>query len=135
MTNRFLQPKRLPGRAIKHEDGGLLLLLDLPAHDSRFEAYIHGRLVGREEEANRTREFFHDLLSSKILVASFLAHSVSDVLAQRQAEESDNLHKVTTLLDEVIDAIVRGFERASGPIDPTSDIETGARHLPGSPPR
>jgi hypothetical protein len=58
------------------------------------------------------RKFFHDLLSSKILVASFLAHSVHDKLARRQAPEIEDLQKVTTLLDAVIDAIVHGFEHS-----------------------
>lgn len=103
----------LPAFAIKHEDGLLLLLLDSPAHDPKFEGYIHGRIVGREEEVNRMRKFFHDLLSSKILVATFLAHSVHDKLSRRAAPELDDLHKVTVLLDQVIDAIVHGFGRPS----------------------
>jgi len=102
----------VPACAIKNENGMLLLLVDSPAHDPKFEGYIQGRIVGREEEANRMRKFFHDLLSSKILVASFLAHSVHDKLARRQAPEIDDLHKVTNLLDQVIDAIVHGFERS-----------------------
>ena len=102
----------IPACAIKNENGLLLLLVDSPAHDPKFEGYIQGRIVGREEEANRMRKFFHDLLSSKILVASFLAHSVHDKLAQRQAPEIEDLQKVTTLLDAVIDAIVHGFERS-----------------------
>jgi hypothetical protein len=102
----------VPACAFKNENGLLLLLVDSPAHDPKFEGYIQGRIVGREDEANRMRKFFHDLLSSKILVASFLAHSVHDKLARRQAPEIDDLHKVTTLLDQVIDAIVHGFERS-----------------------
>jgi hypothetical protein len=102
----------IPACAIKNENGLLLLLVDSPAHDPKFEGYIQGRIVGREEEANRMRKFFHDLLSSKILVASFLAHSVHDKLARRQAPEIEDLQKVTTLLDAVIDAIVHGFEHS-----------------------
>jgi hypothetical protein len=102
----------LPASAIKNEQGLLLLLVDSPAHDLKFEGYIQGRIVGREEEANRMRNFFHDLLSSKILVASFLAHSIHDKLARREAPEINDLHKVTNLLDEVIDSIVQGFERS-----------------------
>ena len=103
----------LPACAIKHENGLLLLLLDSPAHDPKFEGYVHGRIVGREEEVNRMRKFFHDLLSSKILVATFLAHSVHDRLSRRAAPELEDLHKVTALLDQVIDAIVHGFGRPS----------------------
>jgi hypothetical protein len=103
----------VPACAIKNETGLLLLFVDSPARDPKFEGYIQGRIVGREEEANRMRKFFHDLLSSKILVASFLAHSVRDKLARRQAPEIDDLQKVTSLLDAVIDAIVHGFERSS----------------------
>jgi hypothetical protein len=102
----------LPASAIKNEQSLLLLLVDSPAHDLKFEGYIQGRIVGREEEANRMRKFFHDLLSSKILVASFLVHSIHDKLARREAPEINDLHKVTNLLDEVIDAIVQGFERS-----------------------
>jgi hypothetical protein len=103
----------LPARAIKHENSLLLLLLDSPTHDPKFEGYMHGRIVGREEEVNRMRKFFHDLLSSKILVATFLAHSVYDRLSHRAAPELEDLHKVTALLDQVIDAIVHGFGRPS----------------------
>ncbi|MBV8482944.1 MAG: hypothetical protein JO077_08790 [Verrucomicrobia bacterium] len=102
----------VPACAFKNGNKLLLLLTDSPAHDPKFEGYIQGRIVGREEEANRMRKFFHDLLSSKILVASFLAHSVHDKLARRQAPEIGDLQKVTTLLDAVIDAIVHGFERS-----------------------
>ena len=102
----------VPACAIKNANKMLLLLVDSPAHDPKFEGYVQGRIVGREEEANRMRKFFHDLLSSKILVASFLAHSIHDKLARRQAPEIDDLQKVTTLLDAVIDAIVHGFERS-----------------------
>jgi hypothetical protein len=118
----------LPARAMKHADRLLLLLLDFTAPDPKFEGYIHGRLVGREEEANRMRKFFHDLLSSKILVASFLAHAAQDNLARRRAEESDDLQKVTTLLDEVIDAIVHGFQRTPSPSEPSPDHEIGERY-------
>jgi hypothetical protein len=102
----------IPGCAIRNESQLLLLLMDSPAHDPKFEGYIQGRIVGREEEANRMRKFFHDLLSSKILVASFLAHSINDRLTRRQAPEIDDLQKVTALLDAVIDSIVHGFERS-----------------------
>jgi len=103
----------IPACAMKNGNSLLLLLMDSAAQDPKFEGYIQGRIVGREEEANRMRKFFHDLLSSKILVASFLAHSAHDKLARRQAPEIDDLQKVTTLLDTVIDAIVHGFERSS----------------------
>ena len=102
----------IPACAIKNENILLLLLVDSPAHDPKFEGYIQGRIVGREEEVNRMRKFFHDLLSSKILVASFLAHSVHDKLSRRQAPEIDDIDKVRVLLDQVIDAIVHGFERS-----------------------
>ena len=109
---RSANDETLPACGIKHGNGLLLLLVDSPAYDPKFEGYIQGRIVGREEEKQRMRKFFHDLLSSKILVASFMAHSVHDRLSRRQSPESDDLNKVTTLLDEVIDAIVHGFERS-----------------------
>ena len=109
---RSVNDEIVPACAIKNANKLLLLLVDSPAHDPKFEGYIQGRIVGREEEANRMRKFFHDLLSSKILVASFLAHSIQDKLARRQAPEIDDLQKITTVLDAVIDAIVHGFERS-----------------------
>jgi hypothetical protein len=53
------------GRALRRNDGCLLARLDLPTGDAAFEGFIHGRFVGREEERNRTRQFFHDILSQK----------------------------------------------------------------------
>src|ERR1700675_835273 len=46
------------GRALRRNDGCLMATLDLPTGDAAFERFIHGRFVGREEERNRTRQFF-----------------------------------------------------------------------------
>jgi hypothetical protein len=61
----------MPGKALRRQDGTVLFFLELPAGDALFQEFIRGRLVGRTEEKLRTRKFFHDLLSSKIIVASF----------------------------------------------------------------
>jgi hypothetical protein len=90
--------------------GLLLVILNLPAGDSAFQDLIRGRLLGREEERNRTREFLHEIFSSKLLVASFATHEVYQKLAVRGAEEREELAMVTKLLGEVIDAIADGFE-------------------------
>jgi hypothetical protein len=75
LKNLFLN-KWLSGRALRRSDGMLLALLGLPVGDVAFEGFIHGHLIGREEERNRTRHILHDVLSSKILVASFMAHEI-----------------------------------------------------------
>jgi hypothetical protein len=98
------------GRALRRSDGCLLAMLGLPTGDAAFEGFIHGRFVGREEERNRTRQFFHDILSSKILVASFIAHELYQRLAANGAEEAKELGRVTKLLQETIDDISYGFE-------------------------
>src|SRR5882757_8687014 len=98
------------GRALRRNDGCLLAMLDLPTGDAAFEGFIHGRFVGREEERNRTRQFFHDILSSKILVASFIAHEIYQRLAANGAEEAEELGRVTRLLRETTDDISHGFE-------------------------
>jgi hypothetical protein len=77
---KLIAKELVSGRALRRNDGMLLAMLDLPVGDLTFEGFIHGRLVGREEERNPTRQFFHDILSSKILVASFIAHEI--VVAQ-----------------------------------------------------
>ena len=64
------------GCALRRNDGWVLAMLGLPTGDIAFEGFIHGRFIGREEERNRTRQFFHDILSSKILIASFIAHEI-----------------------------------------------------------
>jgi hypothetical protein len=98
------------GRALRRRDGCLLAMLGLPRDDAAFEGFIHGRFVGREEERNRTRQFFHDILSSKILVASFIAHEIYQRLAATGGEEAEELKRVTKLLQETIDDISNGFE-------------------------
>jgi len=90
----------------------LLALLGLPVGDVAFEGFIHGYLIGREEERNRTRQLLHDVLSSKLLVASFMAHEIYQNLSATGSEESKELAKVTKLLQEVIDDIVHGFDGA-----------------------
>jgi hypothetical protein len=69
-----------------------------------------GHFVGREEERNRTRQFFHDILSSKILIASFIAHEIYQRLVANGAEEAKELGRVTKLLQETIHDISHGFE-------------------------
>jgi len=69
-----------------HENPLTHLMLRPKANDALFQEFIHGRLIGRSEERNRTRKFFHDLLSSKILAASFLAHAAHDKLSFVQLE-------------------------------------------------
>jgi hypothetical protein len=98
------------GRALRRNDGCLLAMLDLPTGDVAFEGFIQGRFVGRDEERNRTRQFFHDILSSKILVASFIAHEIYQRLAANGAEEAEELGRVTKLLRQTIHDISHGFE-------------------------
>lgn len=74
------------------------------------KGFNEGRRLGCEEERNRTRHFFHDVLSSKILVASFLAHEIYQQLAESGAEQTENVARLTKLLQEAIDAIVLGAE-------------------------
>jgi hypothetical protein len=100
----------VPGRALRRQDGMLLLLLELPARDVMFQEFIRGRLVGLAEERNRTRKFFHDLVSSQILGASFAAHAAQDQFTKNGAGQSRELARVIAALDEVIDAIAHGFD-------------------------
>jgi hypothetical protein len=48
--------------------------------------------------------------SSKILVASFLAHEIHQKLAASGAEEAGNMARLAKLLQQAIDAIVEGAE-------------------------
>jgi hypothetical protein len=98
-------------------------MLDLPTGDLAFEGFIHGRFVGREEERNRTRQFFHDILSSKILVASFIAHELYQRLAANGAEEVEELGRVTKLLQEAIHDISDGFEEPAMPAESIPERE------------
>jgi hypothetical protein len=112
VLKNLLLNKWLYGRALRRSDGMLLALLGLPVGDVAFEGFIHGHLIGREEERNRTRHLLHDVLSSKILIASFMAHEIYQNLSAAGSEESKELEKVTKLLQEVIDDIVHGFDGA-----------------------
>jgi hypothetical protein len=89
----------------------LLALLGLPVGDVAFEGFIHGHLIGREQERDRTRQLLHDVLSSKILIASFIAHEIYQSLSAAGSEEAKELAKVTKLLQEVIDGVVRDLAR------------------------
>ena len=100
----------MPGRALKRSDGMLLALFGLPVGDVAFEGFIHGHLIAREQERDRTRQLLHDVLSSKILVASFMTHEIYQNLSATGSEDAKELAKVTKLLQEVIDGIVRGFD-------------------------
>jgi hypothetical protein len=79
--------------------------------DLASKGFDQGLRMGCEEERNRTRHFFHEVLSSKILVASFLAHEIHQKLAASGAEEAEDMARLTKLLQEAIEAIVRGAEK------------------------
>ena len=101
-------------------------MLDLPVGDVAFEGFIHGHLIGREEERDRTRQFFHDILSSKLLVASFVAHEIYQSLAAKGAQEAEEQARVTKLLWELIDDISRGFEEPTMQTEPIPERETAS---------
>jgi hypothetical protein len=99
------------GQALRCDGGMLLAILDVTLWDLALKGFDQGWRMGCEEERNRTRHFFHDVLSSKILVASFLAHEIHQKLAASGAEEAEDMARLTKLLQESIDAIVRGAEK------------------------
>jgi hypothetical protein len=98
------------GQALRCDDGMLLVMLDVTLWDLVSAGFNQGRRMGCEEERNRTRHFFHDVLSSKILVASFLAHEIYQKFAISGAEEAGNMARLTKLLQQAIDAIVEGAD-------------------------
>jgi PAS domain-containing protein len=98
------------GQALRCDDGMLLAMLDVTLGDLVSAGFNQGRRMGCEEERNRTRHFFHDVLSSKILVASFLAHEIYQKLAASGAGEAEDMAGLAKLLQEAIEAIVCGAE-------------------------
>jgi hypothetical protein len=97
------------GQALRCDDGTLLAILDVTLGDLVIKGFDQGRRLGCDDERNRTRHFFHDVLSSKILVASFLAHEIYQKLSASGAETED-MARLTKLLQEAIDAIVHEAE-------------------------
>ena len=101
-------------------------MLDLPVGDVAFEGFSHGHLIGREEERDRTRQFFHDILSSKLLVASFVAHEIYQSLAAKGAQEAEEQARVTKLLGEIIDDICNTFAEPVIRADPIPESEAAS---------
>jgi hypothetical protein len=98
------------GEALRCDDEMLLAMLDVTLGDLVSDGFDQGRRMGCNEERNRTRHFFHEVLSSKILVASFLAHEIYQKLSASGAEETEDMARLTKLLQQAIDAIVHGAE-------------------------
>jgi hypothetical protein len=98
------------GQALRCDDGMLLAMLDVTLGDLASDGFNQGWRMGCEAERNRTRHFFHDVLSSKILVASFLAHEIYQKLAASGAKETEDMARLTKLLQQAIDAIVEVAE-------------------------
>ena len=124
---KFGTSKLMPGSALRRADGLLLVILNFPPDGSVHQDFNRGRLMGREEEKNRTRQFLHDILSSKLIVASFATHEVYQKLAATGAEGSGELAVVTKLLREVIDAITEGFEEKVLRLEPVPESEAASR--------
>jgi hypothetical protein len=98
------------GRAVACDDGMSLAIPNATLAELVLKGFDQGWRMGCEEERNRTRHFFHDVLSSKILVASFFAHEIHQKLAASGAEEAEDMARLTKLLQEAIEAIVHGAE-------------------------
>jgi hypothetical protein len=98
----------------------------LPVGDIAFEGFIHGHLLGRQEERDRTRQFFHDILSSKLLVASFVAQEIYQSLAAKGAQEAEEQARITKLLRELIDNISRTFEEPAIQAKPVPEREAAS---------
>jgi hypothetical protein len=88
----------------------LLAMSDVNLGDLVSDGFDQGRRMGSAEERKRTRHFFHDVLSSKILVASFLAHEIYQKLTATGSEVTEEMARLTKLLQEAIDAIVQGAD-------------------------
>ena len=103
----------------------MLVILNLPGSELASLDLVRGRLLGREEEKNRTRHFLHEIFSSKLLLASFVAHEVYQKLAASGAEGREELAMVTKLLGEMIEAITNGFWELQA--EPIPDLEAASR--------
>ena len=101
-------------------------MLDLPVGDVASEGFIHGRLIGREEETQRTRQFFHDILSSKLLLASFAAEEIYQSLVAKGAPEAEEQARVTKLLGEMIEDICHTFAEPATPAAPIPESEAAS---------
>ena len=123
VLKKSLANEWVPGRALRRKDGILLAMLDLPVGDVAFEGFIHGRLIGREEETQRSRQFFHDILSSKLLLASFAAEEIYQSLVAKGAPEVEEQARVTKLLAEMIDDICHTFAEPATPAAPIPESE------------
>jgi hypothetical protein len=108
----FAGKEMIPGRALSRADGMILLLLMPLLGDAMFEGFIHGRSVGRSEERSRVSKFFHDLLSTKMMVAFYFAQAAHERLSPA-ADGTVELAKVIAVLQEAIDAIVQGFDTSA----------------------
>ena len=81
------------------------------------------------EERSRIREPKYNAGSVKIwriMIASFLAHTLRETLTERGAEASRELDRVTTLLDDIISEIVHGFERQETATESIPQGEAGS---------
>ena len=101
-------------------------MLDLPVGDVAFEGFIHGRLIGREEERQRTRQFFHDILSSKLLVALLPPMGIYQSLVAKGAQEAEEQARVTKLLGELIDDICHSFAGQATRAEPIPEAKPRA---------
>jgi hypothetical protein len=133
VLKKFGSTPPLPGSALRRDDGLLLVILNFPVGDLVFQDLIRGRLIGREEEKNHTRQFLHDILSSRLLVASFAAHEVYQKLVASGTEGREELRMVTKLLGEVINAITDGFEERVSRSGSVPAAEAASRQRLGDP--
>jgi signal transduction histidine kinase len=92
------------GRAVKRDDGNVLLTLDPVEAESDLGKVA--RRFGQEEERSRIVKLFHDNVAPKLMAAVFEAQRIKEDLELHGLKQSEEMSKVTEKLTETINSVI-----------------------------
>jgi len=124
IRDAILEETFKPGERLPEEQLGKMFNVSrTPVREALFALEKEGTM---EPLKGATFPIFHDVLSSKILVASFIAHEIYQSLSATGMEETKELSKVTKLLQEVIDDVIREVAGADTQADSIPELEAAS---------
>ena len=108
--------RQILGQSVQREDGFILVILDHVSGNRDIEEYARGYLVGLEQEKQRAQQVVQEAVGGNLLAASFAAENAKKKLEDEERPETEDLKRVTYLIDQAISDLVNAFT-AKRPIE------------------
>jgi hypothetical protein len=114
----------LTGYFLERSDHVALLMFDSCLFTEPGEEFSRGRIVGRTEENQATRDRFHQNVNQQLVAAALAVESFRATLLERCPDQSDVMDRIARLLNESILGVQEAL-RQQNDLTETSAVSRG----------